>query len=390
MTGLFHYEALHGRDLAGLVDPVNMPHAVRAIARPNAKSIHSLAGDIMRSLGATRDIYSKAQGANTLLNTASAWSLARGIIDVYLGEVQDMDRNGILESLDFAQRIGANLHLISGYGQTAVHAQTIEELGGILRPFADLPSELRSPTPAAAPPSPEDEEEVAVEIPDDDWISYRPTYRSLWPADLVTIADDVYLDSYRTARRSTAATEEDIAHLIARLWQRHGSAPIPATTAVRAAQAGLFRNGLNVRVSLGHLERFLHLTLVNPLKPEHYQALTSYADPWRAAAAVLHAHHVSTEDTLALRALDVEPDGTIPTLGVIIEPGARPILAAQRWLTLITGDEDPPLIDKSVSATRAGIRKVITELGLPIVTTWRTMRSDRWQHNYGIRVAQIT
>lgn len=258
MTGLFHYEALPGRDLAGLVDPVNMPLAVRAIARPNAKSIHSLAGDIMRSLGATRDLYSKAQGSYTLLNTASAWSLARGITDVYLGEVQDMDRNGILESLDFAQRIGASLHLISGYGQTAVHAQTIEELGGILRPFADLPSELRSPTPAAGPPSPQDEE-VAVEIPEDDWISYRPTYKSLWPADFVATADQVYLDCYRTARRSTAATEEDIAHLIARLWQRHGSAPLPATTAVRAVQAALFRNGHNVRVSLGHLERFLHL-----------------------------------------------------------------------------------------------------------------------------------
>ncbi|SOC50407.1 hypothetical protein SAMN05660748_3155 [Blastococcus aggregatus] len=387
MTALLHYEAPQGKDLAGLVDPVALPRAVRAIARPNAKSIHSLAADIMRSLGATRDLYSKAQGSYTLLNTASAWSLAHGVTDVYLGEVQDMDRNGILESLDFSQRIGATLHLITGYGQVSVHAQTIEQLGGMTRRFTDLPAELRHPTPPA-PPGPEDDE-ADIEIPDDDWISYRSTYRSLWPTDLVATADRVYLDAYRTARRSTAATEEDIARLIALLWQRHGCTPLPAITAIRAAQAGLFRNGLNVRVSRGHLERFLRLRLVNPLTPEHYQALMTYADPWRAAAAVLHAHHVSTEDTLALRALDVEPDGTIPRLGTTIDHGARPILAAQRWLELITGDENPPLIDKNANATRAGIRKVTSELRLPLATNWQTLRSDRWQHNYGIRMAPI-
>jgi hypothetical protein len=387
VTALFHYEAPRGKDLDGLIDPVDLPLAIRAIARPNSKSVHSLAGDIMRSLGAARDLYSKAQGSYTLLNAASAWSLGRGITDVYLGEVQDMDRNGIHEGLDFAQRIGANLHLISGYGQAAVHGQTIEQLGGTTRRFADLPAELRHPTPAAPPGSEYDDAEV--EIPDDDWISYRPTYRSLWPSALVEAADQVYLDAYRTARRSTASAEDDIARLIACLRQRHGSALLPATTAVRAVQAGLFRNGINVRVSLGHLERFLHLRLVNPLKAEHYQSLSSYADPWRAAATVLHAHHVSTEDTLALRALDVEPDGTVPSLTTTIDSAARPILAAQRWLQLITGDVDPPLIDKDVNATRAGIRRITKELGLPLTTEWTALRSDRWQHNYGVRVTPI-
>lgn len=388
MTGLFHYEAPRGKDLAGLVDPINMPHAVRAIARPNAKSVHSLAADIMRSLGASRDLYSKAQGSHTLLNAASAWSLARGVTDVYLGEVQDMDRNGILESLDFAQRIGANLHLISGYAQTAAHAQTIEELGGAIWAFTDLPSELRSPARGAPPVEP-DAEDTAVEIPDDDWLSYRPTYQALWPPDVVADADRIYLDAYRTARHSSATTEEDIARLVARLWQRHGATPVPATTVIRAVQAALFRNGLLVRVSLGHLERFLRLNLVNPLKPEDYQALTSYADPWRAAATVLHAHHISTDDTLALRALDVQPDGTIPSLNTNIDPAARPILAAQRWFQLICGDENPPLINKNVNATRAGIRRISRELALPLVTKWSALRQDRWQHNYGIRVTPI-
>ncbi|SEP14960.1 hypothetical protein [Trujillonella endophytica] len=387
MTGLFHYEAPRGKDLDGLVDAVNLPLAIRAIARPNSKSIHSLAADVLRSLGATRDLYSKAQGSNTLLNAASAWSLARGITDVYFGEVQDMDLNGIHESLDFAQRIGANLHLISGYGETAVHAPTIEQLGGRNRRFTDLPVELRAPAPAAAPSDEDGRDEI--EIPDDDWISYRPTYRALWPTEVVATADRVYLDSYRTARHSGASTAEDIARLIAGLWQRHGSSPLPATTTVRAVQAGLFRNGLNVRVSLGHLERFLHLRLVNPLTAAHYQALSSYADPWRAAAAVLHAHHISTEDSLAIRALDVQPDGTIPSLTTAIDSGARPILAAQRWLRLIAADENPPLIDKDLNAARAGIRRVTRELALPITTNWAALRNDRWQHNYGVKVAPV-
>lgn len=389
MTRLFHYEAPRGKDLDGLVDPVDMPHAVRAIARPNAKSIHSLAADIMRSLGATRDLYTKAQGSYTLLNAASAWSLARGITDVFLGEVQDMDRNGILESLDFAQRIGANLHLISGYGQTVVHASTINELGGVTLRFTDLPGELRSPGRAPSPASTTSEEDDAVEIPDDDWISYRPAYRSLWPAHFVATADQVYLDAYQQARRSNARTEDDIARLIAGLWDQHGCSSVPATTAVRAVQAGLFRNGLNVRVSMGHLERFLHLKMVNPLKPEHYEALRSYADPWRAAATVLHAQHVPTQDILALGALDVEPDGTIPSSGLRLAAGAHPILAAQRWHQLISGDEDPPLIDRSIVATRAGIRRITQELNLPLVTKWSTPKSDRWQHRNGLKVTPI-
>jgi hypothetical protein len=388
MTGFFHYEAPRGEDLAGLVDPVDLPLAIRAVVRPNANSIGSLAADIMRSLGATRDLY-KAQGSHTRLDAASAWSLARGIADVYLGEVQDMRHDDILDSLDFAQRIGANLHLISGYGQTSVHAQTIEELGGITRPFADLPDQLRTPSLPASPELPGASTEHEIEIPGDDWISYRPTYLSGWPPDRIAVADRVYLDAYCTARRSTASSEQDIARLIADLWQRHGCTPLPATTAARAVQAALFRNGFNVRVSLSHLERFLRLQMVNPLKPPHYQALMSYSDPWRAAATVLHAHHVSTEDTIALRAVDVEPDGSIPSLGTPIDPAARPILAAQRWFQLITGDENPNLIDKEIETIRGGIRRVSKELSLPLVTKWGSLSLDRWQHNYGLKVTSI-
>jgi hypothetical protein len=393
MTHLAYYEAPDGVVLDGLVDPIDLPRTIRVIARPNAKSIHSLAIDLGRSLGATRDTYTKAHGTYTLLSGATAWALARGVTDVYIGEIQDMDRGAILESLDFAQSLGAALHLIAAHGEMRVHAATLEALGGTHRRFSTLPEQIRTPSG----PGTDNGSEGAVfgddepEPPDDEWVSFRAAYHQTFPPEVVSACDRVYLDAYAIARASSATTEEDVARLIADLWQRHGSTHLPATVAVRAVQAALFRNRLHVRVNLGHLERAVKLRLLNPLTDRHYAALASYADPWRAAATVLHAHHVSSEQSVRLRALDVQPDGSIPMLGITIEPAARVVIAAQRWRQLLTSDiEDPPLLPKTISALRAGIRRVTGELDLPLATTWRgTQKADRWQHNYGLKVTPI-
>lgn len=154
-------------------------------------------------------------------------------------------------------------------------------------------------------------------------------------------------------------------------------------------EAALFRNGLIVRLVMHHFTRHVQLNYVNLMTADHYRQLRGFMDPWRAAATVLHAHHVSTEDTLALKALDVTPDGDIPRLGLPLLPEARTLLAAQRWHQLITQDADPPLFKEKPHPLRAGIRAITHQLDLPLVPYWRTQTNDKGTGNIGIRIEEF-
>lgn len=388
MSRLCCYEAESGFGLDGFVDPIDMPTAIRVVAPPNAKSSHALAGAICRSLGAVRDLYTKANGETVMLSSAAAWSLATGITDFYVAAAEDLTRPAIFDCIDFAGRIGAALHLVFSYGQVHAHADTINETGFQNRPFTDLPTQLRSAprpfasveaiTKAAANP-------VAA-LPEDHWTTFRAAYHSSLPPGLVDHYDQMYLDAYSTTRTSSARTVDDIAALAGALWQRLGIEEAERTVTSRAMQAALFRSGLIVRLDMHHFTRHVQQNYVNLMTPRHYEKLRGFVNPWRAAATVLHAHHVSTEEILALKAHEVTKNGDIPRLGIAPCPEARVLLAAQRWHQLLTKDADPPLFSGKAHALRAGIRAVVQQLDLPLIPYWRTLKDDKGRGTIGIRV----
>ena len=391
MSHLCYYEAERGFELDGFVDPVDMSSAIRVVAPPNAKSSHALAGAICRSLGAVRDLYTIATGETVMLSSAAAWSLATGVTDVYIAAAEDLTRPAVFDCIDFAGRIGAHLHLVFSYGQVHAHAHTINEAGFRSRPFNDLPTPLRHPTlpPVTLPDADRGDQLNGVALPEDQWTTFRAAYRTALTPDLASYCDGIYLDAYRTTRDSDARTVDDVAALAGALWQRLGIGEVERTVTSRAMQAALFRNGLLVRLDMRPFTRHVQQNHVNLMTADDYQALRGFVNPWRAAATVLHAYHVSTEESLALKATDVTPTGDIPRLALNPPPEARVLLAAQRWHQLLTQDADPPLFKEKPVPLRRGIRAVIQELNLPLIAYWRTLSNDKGQGNTGIKVEEI-
>ncbi|HXH80406.1 hypothetical protein [Nocardioides sp.] len=389
MTTMCYYEAPRGFQLDGFVDPIDLPTAIRVIAPPNAKSVHALAGAICRALGAVLDTYTKRNGETLMLSSAAAWSLATGITDLYIAAAEDLTRPAIFDCIDFAGRICAHLHLVFSFGQVHVHAATMNEAGFQSRPFEDLPTSLRNPVPLSVVPTANTDAYEGIELPDDHWTTFRPAYRASLPPHIVDLCDRIYLDAYTTTRNSKAHTTEEISTLAGSIWQRLGIHEIERTVSARAMQAGLFRNGLLVRLDMHHFTRHVQLNYVNLMTGAHYRQLRGFVNPWRAAATVLHAQHVTTEDTLALRALDVTAEGDIPTLSLNIPAEAKVLLAAQRWHQLLAKDANPPLFNGNAHATRQGIRAVVHQLNLPLVPYWRTQKDDKGRGNIGIKVEGI-
>lgn len=392
MSHLRYYEAPQRFDLDGFVDPVDLPTAIRLIAPPNAKSTHALAGAICRSLGADRDLYTQATGETIMLSSATAWSLAIGITDVYIAASEDLKRDAIFDCIYFAGRIGANLHLVFSFGQVNSHADTINEAGFESTAFATLPQALRTPAPmqvAASRPAVQQRRVEELDLPDDHWTSFRAAYLSALPHADAALCDAIYLNAYDIARNSKARTSDEVAALAGSLWQQFGISETERTVACRALQAALFRTGLIVRIELGPFTRHVQQRYVNLMTAEDYTALQGFVNPWRAAATVLHAHHVSTEVSVALRVSDVTRDGDIPHLGLNLPSEARTLLAAQRWHQLLTQDNDPPLFKEQPNPLRRGIRKVITELELPLIPYWRTLADDKGRTNWGIKVEEF-
>lgn len=388
MTPLRYYEAPRRFTLDGFIDPVELPSAIRVVAPPNAKSSHALAGAICRDLGAVRDLYTQAHGETVMLSSAVAWSLATGITDIYIAAAEDLTRAGVYDCIHLAGRIGATLHLVFSYGQVHTHLATLNEVGFRTVDFTEIPAPLRDPSTetrrvdAAAL----DQGSKPVVLPDDHWMTFRAAYRSSLPDDLAEHCDNIYLDAYETARASTARSVDEIAALAGDLWQRFGIGDTERIVSSRAMQAALFRNGLLVRLDMAPFTRHVQLNYVNAMTTQDYQRMRDFVNPSRAAATVLHAHHVSTEDSLALRALDVTPHGNIPLLGIDFVPEARTFLAAQRWHQLITQDANPPLFKEKSNPFRAGIRKMVQQLDLPVIPYWRSLKDDKGRTNIGIRV----
>lgn len=392
MTALAYYEAPRGFTLDAFVDPVDLPRAIRVVAPPNAKSSHALAGAICRSLGAVNDLYTKSNGSTIMLSSAAAWSLATGVTNLFIAAAEDLTRAAIYECIDFAGLIGANLHLVFSHGQVHVHGATLNEVGFRSTPFTLLPDALTQPPPLAtsneSATQVDDIWEGAV-LPQDHWTTFRAAYRATLSDPLLSRCDDIYLDAYSTARASHARTVEEVSALAGSLWERLGIGENERTITCRAIQAALFRNGLLVRLDMHHFTRHVQLNYVNLMTSDHYTRLRGFMNPWRAAATVLHAHHVSTEDTLALKAMDVTANGRIPRLGIDFSPEARVLLAAQRWHQLLTQDADPPLFKEKPHPLRTGIRAVTHQLDLPLVPYWRTISNDKGRGNIGIRVEEF-
>jgi hypothetical protein len=389
MTNLIHYEALRGIALDGLTDPTPLPGTIRVMAHPNTKTIYPLTHDFLRAVGGNPDLQSNLAGSDGTMTSVAAWSLARSVSDIYLGEVQDLNRPAILECYDFAQSIGANLHLISSYGQTHIHADTLTALGVQHRPFADLPGQITKPrrqTVFAAPTPPPEEPEA----PETEWPLFRSTYQQLFDETTSRRCDTIYLACYHAARQNNARSPVDIATLIADLWTQHATTPLSETVVVKSVQAAMFRNGLNMKVSPGHLAKSIKSHFLNQLTAEHYQRLATYPDPWRPAATILHACHVDIATIRSLTVQDVNEDGTIRNLPQDIPEEAKVCLAAQRWYQLLDAETTAPFIPKSPIAVRSGIRKVVHELNLPLITSWHGRNNDRWEHHHGITLTELT
>ena len=127
----------------------------------------------------------------------------------------------------------------------------------------------------------------------------------------------------------------------------------------------------------------------NPLGPNDYLRMARFADPWRAAATVLHAHHTPISAMLDTPARAIEPDGRFPGVDVP-DPGARRILAAQRWTQLVGHETaDPPFISQAEHSVRAGIKRVVATLTLPMQPQWRRAGDKRFEQRIGISMERI-
>ncbi len=390
MSTLSYYEAPRGFQLDGFVDHIDLPTAIRAIAPPNAKSGHALSGAICRSLGAVRDTYTKANGETIMLSSAAAWSLATGITDLYIAAAEDLTLPAIYDCIEFAGRIGANLHLVFSFGQVHAHSDTVNRTGFQHTTFTNLPERMRNPLLRTVETMTETADPYeGVEMPESHWPTFRAAYTATLTPKVVDLCDSIYLDTYKAARSSNARTAEEISALAGSLWQQLGFHEVERIVSARAIQAGLFRNGLLVRLDMHHFTRHIQLNYVNLMATDHYLQLRGFVNPWRAAATVFHAHHVAIEDIQALRALDVTPDGDVPSLGLNLPTEAGTLIAAQRWHQLLTQDADPPLFNCSSQGLRQGIRAVVHQLNLPLIPYWRTQKNDRGRGNIGIRVEAI-
>lgn len=382
------YEAPPGATLPGLVDPVDAPRTIRVIARPGMKTLYPLLSDMLKSLGADTDIPKGGKHAATPVTLATAWSLVREIDAVYLGEAQDLSHVGLKEVLDFAERIGASLHLIFATGTLHQHAPLLARRGGGFQSYDRLPPWVDTPPssssgdhPPATAPSPLE--------PDDDWVTFRAAYHALFTAEETEACDRVYRAALRAVHDCSVATPDDVARLIAHVWTQHRCRGHRRLVAVRAVQAGLFLQGWNVKTEHGQVTRYVTDRYFNPLGPDDYLRMARFADPWRAAATVLHAHHVPISVMLETPAREVGTDGRFPGVDVT-DADARRILAAQRWTQLVGQDTaDPPFISQAELSVRAGIKKVASRLSLPMRPQWRRAGDKRFEQRIGVSMERI-
>ncbi|MCL2612401.1 MAG: hypothetical protein FWD95_04120 [Nocardioidaceae bacterium] len=365
-----YYSAPKGYEPDPFVDPVPMPTpSMRLITPPSYKTEHVLAAALCRALNLTRTEFTKALSLDRLYTHATAWALAHHIEDIYVAHSEDLTRDGVLLLLDYATTIGAQLHLVFAHAQAVTHTPLLLKFGAQHQDWNQLPDALRQPPPTTDTEAPKADPLDNIELPADHWPTFRAAYHDALNPDQVAILDHIYLDAYATARASKAHTRDTIETLGGHLWNQHGIHPVAQTVTNKALQAALFRNGYNIKLDLTHWTRRLHQHHVNVLTPSHYKALATYADPWRSAATVLHAHHLPTETLATLTCGDTNANGQLPQLQLI--PEAAVIVAAQRWNRLTTGDPTTPLFDTDLITIRRGIRAVVAELNLPIQTYWR-------------------
>lgn len=395
MTGIHVYEAPFGEALDGFVRTTGEPGEERfisVIARPSARSLHPLAADVMRSFGAVRDLYTKAQGMSALLLSATAWSLARGLTDLYIGEAQDLEAH-LDECVEFAHGAGLDLHLVYGFGQVHVHGPALIERGAGYHDFNTLPGALRARESRRELQAVEDTDagdDPLPAPPDEPWMTFRAIYTDVLDPEQAGRCDEVYLAAYTLGRDSTATDKEGVSRLLGEAWSACGTDDASRLIALRAVQAALFRNGFNMHADMRQTTRYVMENYVTALVDAHYAQMHSFADPWRAAATVLHAHHMTIPDMLSLRARDVSTDGRIEGFDAEVPRSGREIILAQRWRRLLEGDANPPLFRAKELMVRAGIRAFATELELPVSTNWRIQNAGRWDQRHGLRIKAIS
>lgn len=393
---LNYYEAVRGFEPDGFIDPIALTHpAIRVITPPGAKSGHALAATMCRSLGLTRDNFTKRTSEKTLLDAAKAWALAKGVSHMYIAHSEDLTPAVLDQVIDFTTSIGAALHLVFARGQVYEHAHVLHRHGFTHHPFTDLPEAIRKPGKKAhrltlAPTVPPI---AGLDLPDDHWPTFRHAYLEALPPNDAETVDATYVAAYRTARASNATTPDEVEALAGRLWTAHGIDDNARLVATRALQAALFTNGWHVHIDLDTFTRRIRQHHVNLLTTAHYEAMASYPQPWKPAATLLHAEHITTPHMAALRVADVTRDGTIPTHGIHpADPAARVLLAAARWHALTTSDDPNPLllgITDHLKLQR-GIRAVITDLELPVLAYWRNLTNDRGAARRGLRIEPLT
>lgn len=387
---IYWYEAPPGETLPGLVDPVPAPRTIRVITRPGMRRLYPLLGDVLKSLGADTEIPIKGKQTATPSTLAAAWAFVDQVDTIYLGEAQDLTPAGLDEVLDFTHRLGANVHLIFATGTLHQHAPVLQRRGGTFRQFSDLPFWVtQPPTIADLDETVEATTVMPREVPGDDWVTFRSAYRAIFDPSETQACDRLYAAALRASRECDVASPDDVARLVARVWNDHRCHDHRRLVAVRAIQAGLFLQGWNVKAEMGHLTRYVTDRYFNPLGAGDYLRMARYADPWRTAATVLHAHHVPISVMRETPAREVGADGSFPGADVR-DPDARRILAAQRWTQLIGADApDPPFIAQSEHFVRAGIKKVASSLNLPMQPQWRRAGDKRYEQRVGISMETI-
>lgn len=393
---LNYYEAPRAFEPDGFVDPITLPHpAIRVITPPGAKSGHALAATVCRSLGITRDNFTKRTSEKTLLDAATAWALAKGVTHMYIAHAEDLTPPVLDQTIGFTTNIGAALHLVFARGQVYEHATVLHRHGFTHHPFTDLPEALRKPAKkehrlTIAPTIPP---LAALDLPDDHWPTFRHAYlHSLPPSDSQAI-DRIYVPAYRTALASGATTLDQVEALAGRLWTEHGINHNARLVVARAMQAALFRNGWHLHIDLDTFTRRVRQHHINLLTADHYQAMATYPQPWKPAATLLHAEHIDIATMSALRVNDVTRDGTIPTHDITpSNPAARTLLAAARWHAFTTADDtNPPLLVTTANnKLQRGIRQVITDLELPLSPYSRNLANDRGAARRGLRIERLT
>jgi hypothetical protein len=391
-------------------------------ARPGCRRISWVASDLLSALGADDGVRGAGRDGEGRLENVLAWSLARGISDVFIQNAWLLPYHVLTEMLETVPVARWTLWLVGDTGYTdryrAVVAQfcrthgapapapvTAEEFLATWEHLLDSgPAPGLLGSAAADAPWP-------TRLPSDDFTTFRAACRDLLPEAEFRTLDTYFQSAFATATdlahdlpTGTIEREQALAGWFHQQWRAVESWQ-QFLVLVRATQVALFRAGLHLRVDLDRLVGTATTTPQQALRSsETWNRLLTYPEPCRGAACALAAEEVTVRQMRALTVAQVDVAGRSVEVGgasVAVRADARVFLRAQRHLrTLQTGtrQKTPFFADKqgrpqSEPALARYVTDARRELGVA-VSAGRQLRDvstgSRWMTRWGLSAQKLT